>query len=190
MKKDALKRLADAARHPMQVAASKPGMMAGGDIYLGCYEPFDRKGVSLGKIFNVFAQARDLPRKMNLLEAWKEKGVVYGSDRQLYEALKTGSYTGGWVVPPKELLNGYNKMETGPLIVKDILVAPEANFLAHQNTGAFEGTFEGDDYLSCSSWSMPNASYIVSIHTGVEEFVGNGEGAYSCRLVRFVELKL
>src|SRR5947208_2846954 len=80
---------------------AEPGQMITGEgIFLGQYQ-------SLGRIFNVFAAPEDLPAMMKYVDAVKYiaelkgwngfDGTNYATDKEFRQALKDGSYTGGWI---------------------------------------------------------------------------------------------
>ena len=86
------------------------GQKTADGIYIGQYE-----SKSLGKIFNVFAapanigkygQAYNLTReRLARLKNWHGfDGTDYANAEQFQEALKNGSYKGGWIIPTMEML--------------------------------------------------------------------------------------
>ena len=89
----------------------------GEGIYLGTYEPIDRDGKSLSRIFNVFAAPEDLPggtrayvntvkEVASLKNFHGHDGTDYDTDKELYAALKDGTYNGGWIIPTRDILHG------------------------------------------------------------------------------------
>jgi len=114
-----------------------------GGIYAGTYKPCDTGGASLGLTFNVIAAPRDLGqvrsfahtvRDVAALSNWHGyNGENYGCAREIYQALKDGSYEGGWIIPPAELLGGRNPNNHLPQY---------DNLYVYKNEGAFAGTFK------------------------------------------------
>ena len=129
----------------------QPGqVMPDGTIYLGKYSPQDRDGNSLSKTFNVFAAPEDLPETMKYVDVVKyiaklkkwhgHDGTNYATDKEIFKALKNGSYNGGWIIPTRELLVGTEPDgESG--VRKGKVIQPD-NLFDHQNKGAFKGTFK------------------------------------------------
>ncbi len=175
-------------------------------VYLGKYSPVDREGRSLGKVFNVFAAPQDLPDVMTYAETVKyiaglEKwygfnGTNYQNDKEIYAALEDGSYNGGWVIPPRELVVGTEPDgKTGIRMGK--VIQPD-NLFNHQNVGVFKGTFKTDasgsiHFRDCY-WSSteyrekPTEECFVQFSSGTEEFVSKNIFLMSCRPVRLVEV--
>ena len=129
----------------------KPGQMVGSQgIYFGQYKPKDRKGNRLGKTFNVFAAPQDLPETMKYVDAVKHiaklkgwngfDGTNYPTDKEIYAALKDGSYKGGWIIPTRELLAGTEPDDESD--IREGKVIQPDNLFNHQNKGAFKGTFK------------------------------------------------
>jgi hypothetical protein len=186
-------RLQEAARQPDQ-------MIAGQGVFLGKWQPKDRDGKSLGKIFNVFAAPQDLPDTMKYVDAVKHiaklkgwngfDGTNYATDKEIYKALKDGSYNGGWIIPTRDILVGTdidgNKTQAN-------------NLFAHQNKGAFKGTFEtaaaGDgsgfpDWYWSSTEYLGNPSHVWSVRfsDGNGDWDRKDDDRLSCRPVRLVEV--
>ena len=179
-------------------------LVRGQGIFLGQYNPKDRDGRSLGKIFNVFAAPQDLPETMKYVDAVKHiaklkgwngfDGTNYATDKEIYAALKDGSYNGGWIIPPRELLVG-TEPDGKSGIRKGKVIQPD-NLFDHQNKGAFKGTFK----TAASSGSVYPGWYWSSTEyredpsfVGVVRFSdGNGgwlrkdNYRFSCRPVRLV----
>lgn len=170
-------------------------MVEGQGIYIGFWQP---KGLS--RVFNVFAAPEDLPVKMNYeqtvkymagLKNWHgQDGASYPTDEELRKAMADGNYTGGWVVPPREVLNGRDKGST--LVTADSL-------FAHKDRGALRGTLKIDGPASEKDWPP---QYLTSTrHTGgvgehfwcaaaANDFVSHDKKSNRtsyCRPVRFVE---
>jgi hypothetical protein len=180
----------------------QPGqLMADGTIFLGKYTPKD-----LSTPFNVFAAPEDLPETMTYndtvtavagLEGWHgHDGARYADDKEIYAALKDGSYGGGWIIPPRELLSG-TKADSPARGLQGDVVQPD-NLFDHRNTGSFKKTFEtargsGPDYphLYWSSSEERSASGVWSV-----DFADFDEGfdlkdkcELSCRPVRLVKVE-
>lgn len=113
--------------HRLSATAPEIGqLIEGKGIYVGIWEPKDRKGNSLGKVFNLFAAPEDVQDShgQNLLLTF-DKAVKHVADLQgyygyggfnhdargltpdeaLYEAIRKGDYDGEWFIPPKDALN-------------------------------------------------------------------------------------
>ena len=172
----------------------------GEGIYLGTCAPVDRDGVSLKKVFNVFAAPEDLPETMKyvdavkyitLLKKWNGyDGTNYATDKELYTALKDGTYNGGWIIPTRDILHG--KDVDGKDTTPD-------NILAHQDTGSFKGTFKmaASSGSDCPDWywsstedrDNPSGVWVVRLSDG-NDFWGPKDGLrLSCRPVRLVPIK-
>ena len=200
----------EAARQKAEEEALKnptPGKeIAGQGIYLGQYAPKDRAGNSLGKVFNVFAAPQDLPDTMKYIDAVKHiaklknwnghDGTNYATDKELYAALKDGSYSGGWVIPPRDLLVGTEA--DGPTGVRKGTIIQPDNLFDHRNTGAFKDTFttaaasgSDDDYprwywSSTEPRELPSGVWTVGFSDGTEDWHLKDNLRLSCRPVRFV----
>ena len=109
-------------------------------------------GNSLGKTFNVFAAPEDLTnasgekeecsytetvQRLAELKGWNGfDGTNYETDKEFYEALKTDSYKGGWIMPPRELLTG--TAADGPSGVRKGAAVQPDNLFDHQSKGALK----------------------------------------------------
>lgn len=90
------------------------------DFYIGKYRKFS-------KIFNVFAAPENIPgeRKyddmvqfVDSLNNWHGyNGAGYLSEKEFYAAIENGDYTGGWILPPLDILrdNLYRNRDRGDL---------------------------------------------------------------------------
>jgi len=189
----------------VSVIAPKAGdkMEDSQDVYLGQYQPKDRDGNSLGKIFNVFAAPQDLTDASGKKEAFKyvdavkriaglknwngHDGTNYATDKELYQALKNGSYDGGWIIPTRDLLSGKD--------VNGNVTQPD-NLYAHKDKGALAGTFcvaasSGSgypDWYWSSTEDRGNSSGMHSVRflDGGEGWSRKDDGRLSCRPVRLV----
>jgi hypothetical protein len=178
-------------------------MEDGQGVFLGQYAPKDRDGNSLGKIFNVFAAPQDLTDASGKKETFKYVNAVkriaelknwngfdgthYATDKELYDALKNGSYNGGWIIPTRDLLSG--KDVNGNATQLD-------NLYAHKDKGALAGTFcmaasSGSVFPVCYWSSTEHRDYSSVVH--IVRFSDGGEfwfrkdiGRLSCRPVRLV----
>jgi len=184
-----------------------PGRLVPGQgVYLGQYSPKDRDGKSLGKIFNVYAAPEDLPSTMQYVDAVKHiaklkgwhgfDGTNYATDKEIYKALKDGSYKGGWIIPTRELLVGTEPDgETG--VRKGTIIQPD-NLFDHQNKGAFKGTFKtaaasGSVYpdwywSSTENCDLPSFVWFVRFSDGGVVWHLKDRFRLSCRPVRVVEV--
>lgn len=177
----------------------QPGQkMPDGTIYLGQYKPKDRDGKSLSKTFNVFAAPEDLPDTMKYFDAVKliaklkkwygYDGTNYATDKELYAAIKSGSYNGGWIIPTRDILHG--KDVDGKDTTPD-------NIFAHKDKGSFKGTlkmaeFSGSD---CPGWYWSSTEdrdyatgvWFVRLSEGDAFWLNKDNSHLSCRPVRLVE---
>ncbi|MBI3440597.1 MAG: hypothetical protein HY052_02140 [Proteobacteria bacterium] len=174
----------------------------GQSVYLGQYVPKDRDGNSLGKIFNVFAAPQDLTDASGKKETFKYVNAVkriaelknwngfdgtnYATDKEIYQALKDGSYNGGWIIPTRDLLSGKD--------VDGNATTPD-NLHAHKNTGALAGTFttaaSGSGYPGWYWSSTENRDDSSGVHgvrfsDGYESWDRKDSLRLSCRPVRLV----
>ncbi len=184
-----------------------PGdLISGQGVYLGKYRPLNRKGVSLGKTFNVFAAPEDLPKTMSYVDTVKyiaelEKwhgfdGTNYPTDKEIYAALKNGSYNGGWIIPTRELLGGTEP--DGKAGSRNERIIQPDNLFDHRNQGAFNGTFKtafcsGSDYprwywSSTEGRDNPSRVWNFMFSEGVEDCNHKNDLYLSCRPVRLVEV--
>ncbi len=175
-------------------------------IYLGKYKPVDRYGISLGKVFNVFAAPEDLPVAMTYVDTVKYiaklkkwhgfNGTNYPTAEKIYAALKRGSYKGGWIIPPRELLCG-SGLDSMSGVRQGKVIQPD-NLFDHQNKGTFKGSFKtvvssGSDF---SDWywtstvvgSSPPVAWYVSFSGGRESWHLKDYIQGNCRPVRLVEV--
>lgn len=173
--------------------------MPDGTIYLGQYKPKDHDGNSLSKAFNVFAAPEDLPETMRYVGAVKHiarlkkwngyDGTNYATDKELYAAIKSGSYNGGWVIPTRDILHGkdVDGKETTP-----------DNILAHKDKGSLKGTFkmtasgDGSDFpvwywSSTEDRDYPSGVWVVRFSDGYGVWLLKDDSRLSCRPVRLVE---
>jgi hypothetical protein len=120
----------------------------GRGIYLGRYKPWNRDGLSLHKVFNVFVapenlkddagkkaifEYREAVTRVQGLKGWHGfDGAPYSNDEEILEALGKDTYDGGWIIPPGELLHGLHV--TGVTGWRD-------NLWKHHNEGAFKNKF-------------------------------------------------
>ncbi len=174
--------------------------MPDGTIYLGQYSPKDRDGKSLSKTFNVYAAPEDLPETMKYVDAVKHiaklkkwngyDGTNYATDKELYAAIKSGTYNGGWIIPTRDILDG--KDVDGKDTTPD-------NILAHKDKGAFKeakhafktAASSGSDFPDWY-WSSTENRDDLSFVWVVRLSFGNGvwgrkdDVRLSCRPVRLV----
>jgi hypothetical protein len=117
--------------------------MPDGTVYVGRYSPTDRDGNSLRQAFNVFAAKEDLSggpskysdtvRHLAGLKGWNGyNGAGYANDTEFYDALRSGTYKGEWIIPTIDILQGsdVDKKATTP-----------DNIFARSDDGAFRNTF-------------------------------------------------
>jgi hypothetical protein len=102
-------------------------------------------------------------------------GTNYATDKELLKALKEGSYNGGWIIPPRELLSG--------------------NLLAAFKNGVLKGiktaVSSGSDYpvwywSSTEGRDYPSNVWFVRFSDGREDWNHKDTLRLSCRPVRLV----
>jgi hypothetical protein len=179
----------------------------GQGVFIGRYTmPGIGKG-GLRVTFNVFAAPEDLPgekgepaiftyreavRRVAELGNWHGfNGAEYASDRTLDKDLWNENYTGGWVIPPCEILAGLNKDK--------VQVQPD-NLRAYRDEGVLSGSFKTDAgldvdcpdmYWSCTE-HISDTTYMWAFK--LSDSPGGGQLRtdklrLSCRPVRFVPVK-
>jgi hypothetical protein len=164
-------------------------LIAGKGIFVGPWEPKDRRGRSLGKILDVFAAPEDLTdssgRKVLLtfrqaaaqvssLRNWHgHDGANFNSDAELYKALESNTYKGEWFVPTRDLLS--------------------EGLCRNKNEGDLKGTFatkpSGSDHaLWYWSSTEPRGSadsvYAVDFTAGADGWDHKDNHRLSCRPCR------
>lgn len=178
-------------------------------VYIGTWEPKDRNGKSLGKIFSVFAAPQDLTndsgqRALLTFKAAAERlaglknwhgfdGGSYASDTALYEAIRNGSYKGEWVIPTSDILAGND--HTGNRVQEETLYAAQekgdlaGTFLA-DGAGSDGFSIAPDWYWSCTG-VQDAAAYAINVRfsDGCEDVTHTDTLFLGCRPVRFVELR-
>jgi hypothetical protein len=167
-----------------------------GDVYMGLYEPTDRKGRSLGRIFHLFAaqQLRGVRTFNDTSEYLGEssdgfritKPMYYDYDRKLIKAFVNGSIRGKRFISPLELVNGRN--------AKGWVIRPEGNLLALKGQGDFNGSYT-HSVTSSPLWILSSSPHSEDLSTVVSvDFLTNrtildrkNHFVFSCRPVRVVE---
>jgi len=184
--------LAKAERHTQK--NPPPGqIMPDGSVCLGQWQPKDGTGRSLGQTFNVFAAQEDLPIAhcedyskivgyVSGLTNWHgHDGEGYDSDAALIDVLKNGKYKGGWVIPPRVLLHGYDARHRK---VKD------NNIYDLRGVDGLKGTFnttisqDKSWYVSCTESVGDYGISIVRFANGDKAWQPKDANYMSCRLVR------
>jgi len=199
-----LEEIIAAVREAMQPKIGE--MVPGQGIYLGTWDPRDKQGNSLGKIFNVYAAPQDLTNAAGRKETFKYDGALsriaalknwhghdgtsYDTDKELYKALKDGSYKGGWIIPPGELLHG-----------KDLYGKKSQidNLYDHKDKGALKNSFTatistGYTYpewywSSTQPHNDPSAMQSVNFTNGTQSRFFRDILQLNCRPVRLVAAK-
>ena len=103
-------------------------VVKGKGIYCGVWKPRTREGMSLGKAFNLFAAPQDLRVKIEgkkrekktftypeavtavaALKGWNgHDGGQYEDEVDLYDAIHSEKYNGGWFIPTRDIIDGRN----------------------------------------------------------------------------------
>jgi hypothetical protein len=182
---------------------AKPGQeIPGHGIFLGVWKPKDNDGKSLKKKFNVFAAPQDLQdagsrshltynETVQLLARTKKfhgyDGAAYNNDTEIYQALREGSYSGEWIIPPFELLVG--EVADKPYGYERNKITQPDNLFDHRETGSFKNTFQmtassgRHNYFSSTEFG----GYICEMWfqvVGQKGYTRKDIGAASCRPVR------
>jgi hypothetical protein len=175
-------------------------LIAGKGIFVGAWEPRDRGGQSLDKIFDVFAAPEDLTdssgrralltfkeaaAQVASLRNWNgHDGGDFNSDTELYKALGSNTYKGEWFIPTCDLLIGTDV--DGRQV--------RAKGLHHnKNNGALKGTFTTGAsgsvnpgwYWSCTERrDYPDGVLIVRFSDGDDGWDHKDDTRLSCRPCR------
>lgn len=188
----------EAARALQEQALWRPGdNIPGKGIFFGVWEPKDESSAGLGKIFNVFAAPEDaedeegqkilnFPEALQVLSSlkiWHGHALgAYSRAEDLHAALKDGSYSGAWFMPPLDLLAGVDS--AGRAVQVDCLYT-------HKGKGALQATFPSEEdainaYWSCSSSKdfFGNVFATVSFGSGKREWNEGRGWRMLCRPVR------
>jgi len=131
---------------PSQLETGK--LIEGKGVYLGTWEPKDKNGRTLGKIFDIYAAPEDIRNGSgNLLKTFNNAvkhvaglrnyhghdGGNFANETAVLEAVRNNpAALEKWFLPTKELLHG--KTSGGDKI-------QPANLYDSRNTGAFKNTF-------------------------------------------------
>lgn len=146
-------------------------------IFLGQYEPRAPAGESLGRVFNVFAAPVDLPGQntyqdaataVSRLRHWQghDGDRYYADEDGIRAALENGSYQGGWIIPPRDILVGTVKE-----VMTDSLYGSR-NERAFANTFARSGRTNAEWYWS-STRQTPESNDVW-----IQRFKAEGEGKF------------
>lgn len=150
--------------------------VSGEGVYLGWYQPKDRSGKSLGMIFNVFAAPQDLggngtyETQVNAVAALRNwhghDGEHYADSDKILEALESGKYNGGWIIPPREVL----------MAGQDDAMSD--NLYGSRKKGAFAGTFSMASRTN-GYWYWASTREIPgSDNVWIQSFNDEGEGKF------------
>ncbi len=186
----------------------KGQMVRGKGIYVGAWEPHDRDGRSLGKIFHLYAaptglqdaQGRNLRLTFNAavrhvagLRNWHgHDGANMANDAAIYNAIQQGRYQHleKWFIPTRDIVDGKD-LDGQQIIMPD-------NLYALKDTGNFQNTFittSNDSFNALWYWSCTERRAFPSDVWNVKFSDGGGiwgvkDGTeLSTRLVR-AELQL
>ena len=172
------------------------GQQTAEGVFIGQYAPKDRDGISLGKIFNVFAAPQDLGgretyvdtvKHISQLKNWNGfDGTNYATDKELYKAIKDGSYNGGWIIPTRDVLTGKdvdgNNTQSG-----NLLDAFKKGALKDVKTSSGSGSYCPDWYWSSTEGrDCPSFVHDVRLSDGYESWDPKDGGRLSVRPVRLV----
>ena len=183
---------------PSQLEAGK--LIEGKGVYLGLWEPKDKNGRTLGKIFDIYAAPEDFrnPDGSNLLMKFNNAvkhvaglrnyhghdGGNFANEKAVLEAVRNNPEAlAKWFIPTMELLHG--KTSGGDKI-------QPANLYKSRNTGAFKDSFitkSGSD-IALWYWSLtehpddPSLVYDVAFTVGGDGWDRKDHYALSSRVVR------
>lgn len=171
---------------PSQLEAGK--LIEGKGIYLGTWEPKDKNGRTLGKIFDIYAAPEDIRNGSgNLLKTFNNAvehvaglrnyhghdGGNFANETAVLEAVRNNpAALEKWFLPTMELLRG---IKSGGNKIQP------ANLYDSRNTGSFKNTFittkSGSGYALFWYWSLTedpdSPSYVY-----VCGFADRGEGGW------------
>ena len=133
------------------IATAEPGQMIDGHgVFFGRYTLKSADGLS--RTFNMFAAPEDLTdesgkkatytyidavKRVAALKNWHGfDGESYADDKDFYRAVGDGSYNGGWIIPPGEILYGKINQPT-----------PSESLLRYQGRGALRDTFNTKTFV-------------------------------------------
>jgi hypothetical protein len=165
-------------------------LVPGKGIYAGIWEPKDRNGRSLGKIFDLYAAPKDIEgskgkkilltfnkavRHVAGLRNWNgHDGSRLESDDAIYEAVRAGRYADleKWFIPTKDILT--------------------ENVYKNKDTGAFKGTFTTASGSDLANWywssselrENPSFVYDFRLSDGNVHWGHKDNGSLSCRPLR------
>ena len=183
------------------VKSAVPGQeIPGKGIFIGTWQP-----PGLRQKFNVYAAKEDLTNEAGEKELYTYLGAIkrvselkdwhgfdgtnYTIDQELYGALRSGSYKGGWFIPPRELLTG--TAADGPHGIRPGAPAQRDNLYDYKDKGVLRRSFSADAYDSNGrNWYWSSTAY--SQYIWHAQFGDRSEGCsasttdsqLSCRPVR------
>lgn len=198
-------------------AAGKPDQIGrhieGKGVFLGRWAPKDSDGISLNKIFNLFAAPDDLTDKngqklvttynkaverISELNDWHgHDGGAYKNDTELYDALRDGTYNGEWFIPTRDILHGKdvygNNAQADHLYGHNVQTDHlYGHIYGHKDESALAGTFTNQSgsgyalwYWSCSEVRDDRSFvWIVRLADGDDYWDGKRNYELSTRPVR------
>ena len=160
--------------------------IAGHGVYLGTWEPKDREGQSLGKIFNVFAAPQDLTDSSGTISTFEfnaavarvaelrnwhgHDGAHFENDIAFYKALKNNGYNGEWLIPTLDILGGVD-MDENEVHADSLYKNKDKGDLKNTFTEA-SNPHDSDVYWSCTQdrnytpriWTMRFSDGYVNWH--------------------------
>lgn len=137
-------------------------MVKGEGIYLGIWEPSDLEGVSLGKVFDIYAApekpqdsySRPLETTFNRavqhvakLKNWfNHDGAHFESDAQIYTAIREGreKELENWFIPTIDILGGFSHLEDP----KNVKFNPD-NLYDYNEEGDFYDLYHREKIENC-----------------------------------------
>lgn len=177
----------------------------GEGVYVGTYEPVDRNGQYLGKVFNLFAAREDIDgsatyndtvKKVKEIKALEgHNGAQFENDSGLYKVLESKNYDGEWFIPSLDMLKANNSIKRD----NDLVAMAGGSLYDLKEKGGLKSTFttmnNGNDYVhqywSCTE-SKGDNSFVrfMDFSFGVDIVDPKGFRKLSCRLVRAVPVDL
>jgi hypothetical protein len=183
-------------KQAQEIANAVPGhVIRGVGVYLGQWQPRDRKFRRVGPLFNVLAAPEDLPRTREYIPTVKYIAKLknwHGCDGANIETMedfltliRTKRYDGGWMVPPRDVMEGKD------LFGRDTMAD---NLLRHKDKPGFgkfnlaisdgESMRTPDWYWTCTGGGTGMTT--VCLATGESGFSDEYEIFHSCRPVRML----
>ncbi len=175
-------------------------------VLIGTYQAKDSGGKLIGKVFNVYAAPVDYSVKMRVisyvfcattvseLQEWHGHAGHRAFDHiEIQRDLQNGTYNGGWIIPPAEILCGSNPNKSWHDKWLKGSNDTENSLYGNHNAESLKGSFSVDDedlYWSSTYDKRKRKVWAVSFKTGAGEWADPNLNYHRCRLVRLVDAQL